>query len=87
MIYDLVGMTHGDEAQARELVWTLKAGFGAVDTDCTDSAVSMAANALTNRDAPIAPQASEFIRGEFLRIAQVAEGLMKWIKGETKPAG
>ncbi|MBY6265104.1 hypothetical protein EI613_24750 [Azospirillum sp. 412522] len=76
-VYGNAHMTRGDEAQARELVRTLIAGFGAVDADCVDSAVSMAGNALNNRTSPIAPQAAEFLRAEFLRIAQVAEGLAK----------
>ncbi|WP_376959422.1 hypothetical protein ABNQ39_05635 [Azospirillum sp. A26] len=80
LVYGPVGMTRGDEAQVRELVRSLIAGFGAVDTDCTDSAVSMAANALNNRDAPITPKAAEFLRAEFLRIAHVAEGLAKGLK-------
>lgn len=80
-------MTRGDESQARELVRTLIAGFGAMDADCADSAVGMAANAMNNRASPIAPQAVEFLQAEFLRIAHVAEALAKGLNGEAMPVG
>lgn len=87
LVYGPVGMTRNDEAQARELVRTLVASFGAVDADCLDSAVNMASNAMNNRDAPIAPRDAKFLRAEFLRIAHVAEGLAKGLSGEKMPLG
>lgn len=82
-----VVFTSNEERQAHELLKALVFGFGKVSADCTNTTINMAAEALNHEDAPIGRAAVEFLRGEFLRIAQVAEGLARGLGGEKMPVG